>query len=431
MQKSLQKSIIEYINFPNKVNTISQEEMWKTKQYGGIKLVNLQIKSETSKAKWLVEIATNPHLKINLDIFTNLIGTQKGNISGKDIIFKKKSYFQNQLKTESKFYKEALFSLAQFETKKGIKDVQLWDKEHIFYNPLFTQKNGKLLTLTKYCERNNIYKLEQLLEEKVKESRQLPFDKVLTNMLSKILLDTCVRKEDILITANGEEIKFTQLTQKNLYEETLLVIGRDHHSQVKWVVKLNTSVIWDDVWKTVHNMLSTNRTKNVIWQQIHLNFYTQYSYNKWHKNQGACPLCQKVPSDIYHIILDCSFTNKLWEEIEPLLKVLHPSPVTDEEKAFGIIQKKQTAGILLRNWLTFLLRECITQEERAAYHASQPNLEKTKKKFNQTLGLEIQVKIIRYTNENNLAFLEKIITHAEVICKKGEDGEYQITQVFN
>ena len=87
MQKSLQKSIIEYINFPNKVNTISQEEMWKTKQYGGIKLVNLQIKSETSKAKWLVEIATNPHLKINLDIFTNLIGTQKGNISGKDIIF--------------------------------------------------------------------------------------------------------------------------------------------------------------------------------------------------------------------------------------------------------------------------------------------------------------------------------------------------------
>ena len=91
------------------------------------------------------------------------------------------------------------------------------------------------------------------MEERVKESRQLPFDKVLTNMLIKILLDIGVRKEDILITANGKEIKFIQLTQKNIYEETLLVIGRDHHSQVKWVDKLNTvePVIWDDVWKTV------------------------------------------------------------------------------------------------------------------------------------------------------------------------------------
>ena len=279
----IQKSINEYIKFPQNVNTISQEEMWKTKQNGGIKLINVQIKSETSKAKWLVEIVTNPHLKTNLDIFTKLMGTQKGNISGKDLIFKKKSYFKNQLKTESSFYKEALFSLAQFETKKGIQDIQRWDKEHIFYNPLFTQRNGKLLTLRNYCEKNNVYILEQLFEEKVKESRKLPFDKVLTNLLSNIVLDTSVLKEDILITSNGEEIKFTQLTQKKLYEETPTVIGGDHHSQVKWVEKLNTPIKWDDVWKTVQNMFSTNRTKDVIWKQIHLNFYTQYSYNKWHK----------------------------------------------------------------------------------------------------------------------------------------------------
>ena len=432
IQVILQKSIFEYVNFPPKVNTIAQEEMWKTKQYGGIKLINIQTKSQTSKAKWLVEISTNLHLKINLDIFTTLIGVQKGNISGKDLIFLQKSYFQNQLKTESKFYKEALLALAQLETRKGIQDIQLWDKEHLFYNPLFTKENEKPLTLTKYCEKNNIYRLEQLLDEKVKEARKLPFDKVLTNMLNKILLNTSVRKEDILITRNGEEIKFTQVTQKHLYEETLLGINRDHHSQIKWVEKLNTSIMWEDVWKTVHNFLSTNRTKTVIWQQIHLNFYTQYSYNKWHKKQEVCPLCQKVPKEIYHIIINCSFANKLWVEIEPLLKQFHPIAISQEEKAFGIVQKKQTTGILLRNWLTFMLRECIAQEERTAYHAlKKPNLEDTKKRFNQALGLEIHIKTIRYRNENNLAFLEKIITHAEVLCKKREDGEYEIRQVFN
>ena len=68
IQSKLQKAISDYINFPQKVPTIAQEEMWKTKPYGGIKLINLKIKSETSKAKWLIEIATNPSLKLNLDI---------------------------------------------------------------------------------------------------------------------------------------------------------------------------------------------------------------------------------------------------------------------------------------------------------------------------------------------------------------------------
>ena len=68
------------------------------------------------------------------------------------------------------------------------------------------------------------------MEEKAEERRKLPFDKVLTNMLSKILLDTNVRKEDILVVTNGDEIKLAQITQKQLYEESLSFINTDHHS---------------------------------------------------------------------------------------------------------------------------------------------------------------------------------------------------------
>ena len=346
-------------------------------------------------------------------------------------MFLDKLYIQNQLETGSTFYKEALLAMGKFEKRKGIKDVQHWDREHLFYNPLFTTRNEKTLTLTTYCEKKNIYNLEQLLEEKVKESRNLPFDKVLTNMLNKILLSTSVRKDDILISHKGKEIKFTQVTQKLLYEEALLSIGRDHHSQVKWVEKLNIPINWDEVWNAVNNMLSTNQAKNTIWQQIHLNFYTQYSYNKWHKSQHMCPLCQRMPESIYHLILHCEFTNKLWEEIEPILKELHPVPVSEEEKAFGIVQKKQTTGILLRNWLTYLLRQIISHAEREAHYAQGANQEKIRKKFNQAMGSEIFIKSFRYKNENNLALFDKIITHEAVLCKKEEDGEYQIRDVFS
>ena len=70
--------IFDFINYPKKVKTIAQKEMWRPKDQGGIKLVNIQIKSEISKVKWLMEIASDPICKIYLHIFENLLGVQKG-----------------------------------------------------------------------------------------------------------------------------------------------------------------------------------------------------------------------------------------------------------------------------------------------------------------------------------------------------------------
>ena len=58
----------------------------------------------------------------------------------------------------------------------------------------------------------------------------------------------------------------------------------------------------------------------------------------------------------------------MWNDIEPILKQLHNAPISNEEKAFGVVLKNLTAGPLVRNWLTFLLREFIAEEERRSYH---------------------------------------------------------------
>ena len=74
------------------------------------------------------------------------------------------------------------------------------------------------------------------------------------------------------------------VTQKQLYEDAILkAYSRDHVCSAKWVEKLNTVIVWGEVWNTVHySSWITSVTKTAIWEQIHLNFYTQYSYNKWH-----------------------------------------------------------------------------------------------------------------------------------------------------
>ena len=116
----------------------------------------------------------------------------------------------------------------------------------------------------------------------------------------------------------------------------------------------------------VNNPLSREDTKTVIWEQLHLNDYTTYSYNKWHTAQQHCPLCLQLPQNKFHITLECPVTISLWQELAQHLLKIHPEPISEEEMVFGLAGSKP--GIKLRNWLTSLLREYIVRQERIAYH---------------------------------------------------------------
>ena len=269
----------------------------------------------------------------------------------------------------------------------------------------------------------------QILEEKAKEGRKQPHDKSCAQLYGKLMLDPNVRKEDVFITHKGEYITLSRVTLKDIYEESLIQIGGDHHSQSKWVWKLNTVINWNKVWEAVHNNISTNQTKSIIWQQIHLNFYTQFSYNKWHVTQNNCPLCQQRPQTIFHILLDCQFSRNLWDDAQPVLQRIHPTTVMDEEKAFGLYDGKLTKGMILRNWLTYILRDLIAQEERSAYHSGLPSIVKVKRNVNQLIKQQMNQKIIRYRTENSLKIFEDIFLHQGVLCEKRNE-EYYIKEVY-
>ena len=56
----------------------------------------------------------------------------------------------------------------------------------------------------------------------------------------------------------------------------------------------------------------------------------------------------------------------------------YPFSVSDEEKAFGIPQKQKQNPIMLRNWITYLMRTCISEAERRAYYSNTVNIANTK-----------------------------------------------------
>ena len=340
------------------------------------------------------------------------------------------------MKIQNTFYEEALKSLSIFRRKKGISELQEWDTENIFYNPLILGKTGKTLKETKYFHDNNIYKLGQLLEEKSKEARKLPFDKKAVTLANNISLDIGtmdygIIKDHTVFLGNTNIIKMSQITQKDLYEDAILFKSKDHTYQEKWVRKLNTIILWEEVWISLHNNLVSNETRTAIWEQLHLNFYTQYSYNKWHKASDPCPLCGNIPESIFHIILHCDFVNIIWAELQPTLTQLSEKTLDDTEKALGIVQIEKTADMILRNWLGYKLREQILIFERSTYrHSKEPSVDLFKTKFNQMIAKEVKDLMYRFNNEGRLDKFDEIIPLKGILCQKIGNGEYSLKKVF-
>ena len=154
------------------------------------------------------------------------MGIQKGNISGRDIIFLRNEYIKRNLVTDNIFYREALLALSRLNVLKGINSITDWDKEHIFYNPLQT---GKTLKLTKFCEDRGIYTFDQLLEEKIKAVRNQPVRQPLIKISDQLVL-LITKKFDVLTLVNGDQVPFDKVTEKILYEEAIMQKFRAHHS---------------------------------------------------------------------------------------------------------------------------------------------------------------------------------------------------------
>ena len=119
----------------------------------------------------------------------------------------------------------------------------------------------------------------------------------------------------------------------------------------------------------------------------------------------------------------------IWNDIEPLLVRLYSVPVSNEEKAFGIVKKKPSEGVLARNWLTFLMRQVISDVERLAHYAT-ISVSKIKDKIQEKFSSEVHMGFFRSTQGNHLFSFEKVITHNSVLTQRHQNGDLYIAPLF-
>ena len=108
---------------------------------------------------------------------------------------------------------------------------------------------------------------------------------------------------------------------------------------------------------------------------------------------------------------------------------LVPIRITNEEKAFGLHGKRP--AILLRNWLTFILRETVAEYESIAFHnkLGLRNQRKIKLAYNAKVKQSVRQKYNILTNLGRDAFFENIFAVKDYLISWENNG-WQILTIF-
>ena len=418
----LQRCFRDFVNFPGKVVTVAEVECQKLREDGGIKLIDIATKCRAYRIMWLIDLIKNEELQLHLALVDRLLGEQKGGLRGADLFFVSGKYAGKILQTNSVFYREAILAMSNVGVKKRVEDINL---EKVFFNSTFLTGSGKTLSPNQTCRKLGIFTYGEILAEQDKKERGIPCKGHVANALKHIEhIDREERGDNVFFcTERGEYLSFGEVTHKMLYREMIRYKYKPAAYVAAWGGRLQ-GVEWKKVWESVGNPVCSELSRSAVWAQIHLNEYTTYSYNKWHKARQVCPLCRSIPGDKFHITLGCPTVIDVWIQLEYCLMQVHPCYLSEEEAAFGLVGR--SPGILLRNWLTFLFRQCVVESERIAYKKG-ANWDETDLilYFNQKVRTEVRKKLIIFSNLGKLEYFESIFAVNDYLLT-WENDEWQI-----
>ena len=119
----------------------------------------------------------------------------------------------------------------------------------------------------------------------------------------------------------------------------------------------------------------------------------------------------------------------MWKELESHLRFIHPVPLSDDEKIFGV--HGTTPNIILRNWLTYLFRQIVTEQEHRAFHNKKgpSNAQDIRDALNSKVKSEIWLKYNIYRNVDREDFFTKIFAANDYLIT-WENEQWNVLTLF-
>lgn len=341
---------------------------------GGLSLQNIKYKQEVLRLKWLNDLMTKEHLVREKGVVNFLFG-DIGKINGLRLLIHSKNYERFIF---NDFYRNAY----KIWKKKGIgfkpKNYLSIKNDWIYDNILLKDDDGRVFKPPGY------YKIENLPSYVPIYFKDLPVQIPLGNLrgILRTLIPNLNRAFFRLIFTNNEHDEFVfslsdDILLSNNFKKVYnnLLINNQPHVRVwenKWSLDLgpNSRIEWEQIWSLVHNRISKFSVQSSIWEMIHRNFICGYSLSLMNISDGVCKLCRQVESQRTHIFMHCTITDKVYQHFTGILTQLSSIPISAKERAFGIFEHI-TDKILLRNYITFIIRHILYRNRNMDNHDPQ------------------------------------------------------------
>ena len=419
------------MNYPNKTNRIAEKELVKLREDGGIKLVHINTKALSSRIKWLIEVITNWELAVNKAIIEILIGQQNHGYYGLDTIYLSKGIIK-RMNIESSFYDEIINAITELEPRKKIEDIE---RENVLYNNVFKDDKGGRVTWP-YLNKVQKRMYGELKAEHEKKERGEDYNKTLARYYDRIEIDPDNNDEFTMTILSKEGTKIMPMAtieEKDVYISLIKQkFYRLHISEIKWIEYFSADFLdFQDIWLALQNNIVSEATRSCIWEQIHLNYFTTYWFNKISGEENICPLCKEIPQSMKHILLECTLVKKLWREIEEKIRLLVPDAVGEHEMVFGLTKDTKKPEHKVRNWITYKLREIISKQEKITYDKPHINNERQiKLKVNKDIVKEMTYKYLLHKKEDTLDRFNLWFGTAKDLVKMEDEKIVVVSDLF-
>ena len=112
------------------------------------------------------------------------------------------------------------------------------------------------------------------------------------------------------------------------------------------------------------------------------------------------------------------------------MKAINHVPLTDDEKIFGM--HGNTPDVVLRNWLTYLFRQIVVEQESRAFHNKRgpSNALDIKIAYNQKVKSELWLKYNIYRNLEREDYFTKIFAEKNYLIT-WENEQWQVLTLFS
>ena len=93
------------------------------------------------------------------------------------------------------------------------------------------------------------------------------------------------------------------------------------------------------------------------------------------------------------------------------------------------MRKKPSNGVLARNWVTYLMRQVISDTERLAHYAT-ITIPEIKNRIEEKFRSEVRIGFFRSDQGNHLFSFEEVVTHKAVLSRRPRGGDLSINRLF-